>query len=141
MLRGRSAPQADRHAGDQRHAALAAEHEAVFRRLVDELVHRAQREIDHAHLDDRPQSRERHADRRAHDGGLGNRRVDDAARPELLRQPAVLAEDAAAAEVLAERDHVRIGAHRFLQGKAGGLSVGHCGHGIALISTAPRRCR
>jgi hypothetical protein len=113
VLRRRGAPDADRHPDDGRHAALAAEHEAVLRRLVDDLVHRAQREVDHPHLDHRLEPGQRHAHRGADDRGLGDRRVDHALRAEALGlQPAVLAEDAAAAEVLAQRHHARVGLHR-----------------------------
>ena len=49
-------------------------------------------------------------------------------RAELLLQPAVLREDAAAADVLAERDDARIGAHRLGQRGAGGLRVGESRH-------------
>ena len=113
---------------DQRHAALAAEHVAILRRLVDELVHRAQREIDDAHFDDRAQARERHAHGGAHDRRLGDRRVDHALGAELLLQPAVLREDAAASEVLAQRHHVRIGAHRLGERGGGRLRIVHHRH-------------
>jgi hypothetical protein len=115
VLRCRRRPQADRHPRDQRYAALPAEHEAVLRGLVDQLVHRAQREIDHAHFDHRTQARERHADRRAHDRGFRDRRVDHALGAELLLQSPVLRKDAAAAQVLAERHDARIGAHGLAQ--------------------------
>ena len=72
---------------------------------------RAQREVDHAHLDHRPQAGERHADAGADDGGLADRRVDHALGAEALLQALVLPEDAAAAEVFAEHDDARVGLH------------------------------
>ena len=94
-----------------RHARLAAEHEARLRRLVDELVHGAEREIGEAHLDDGPRAHHRRADRGAEDGGFRDRRVGDAVGAELLHQAAVLAEHAAAPEILADRPDVRIAPH------------------------------
>ena len=53
----------------QRHAALAAEHEAILRRLVDDFVDRAQREIGPpAFPPPGAVPGQRHADRGAHDG-------------------------------------------------------------------------
>ena len=111
MLRGGGAPHADRLAHHQRHARLAAEHVARLGGLVDELVHRAEREIGEAHLDDRPRAHHGGADRGAHDAGLRDRRVGDALRPELLDEALVLAEHAAAAEVLADRPDRRVAPH------------------------------
>ena len=131
MLRCRGRPDADGHARHQRHAPLAAEHVAVLRCLVDDLVHGAQREVDDAHLHHRPQARQGHAHGRTHDVGLGDGGVDDAPGTELLRQPTVLAEDAAAAQVLAQRDDVRVGLHGLLQRQCGGRCIGElldCAH-------------
>ena len=111
MLRGGGAPHADRLAHDERHARLAAEHVARLRCLVDELVDGAEREVGEAHLDDRPRAHHGGADRGAHDAGLRDRRVGDALRPELLDEALVLAEHAAAAEVLADRPHGRVAPH------------------------------
>jgi hypothetical protein len=128
VLRGGGAPQPVRHARDERHPALPAEHVARLRRLVHHLVHRAEREVDHAHLDHWFQAVQRHADRRAHDGRFGDRRVDNALRSELLREPAVLSEDPAAADVLAECNDPRIGTHRLRERGARGLGVGEARH-------------
>ena len=128
MLRGGGAPHADRLAHDERHAGLAAEHVARFRRLVDELVDGAEREVGEAHLDDRPRAHHGGADRGAHDAGLRDRRVGDALRPELLDEALVLAEHAAAAEILADRPHGRVAPHLLGDRGAGGLGVAHHRH-------------
>ena len=116
VLRRRAAPQPDRQARHQRHAALPAEHEARLGRLVDDLVHRAQREVDHAHLDHRPEARERHADRRRRGSSASEIGVSiTRAGAELLLQALVLLEDAAAADVLADATTRGSFAHRGLQ--------------------------
>ena len=56
------------------------------------------------------------------------------AAPNSCLQAAVLAENAAVADVLAQRDHVRIRAHRFGQRLAGGLRVAHQRHWPAPVS-------
>ena len=107
---------------------LAAEHVARLRGLVDELVDGAEREVGEAHLDDRPRAHHGGADRGAHDAGLRDRRVGDALRPELLDEALVLAEHAAAAEVLADRPHVgRAASPR--RSRRGRLGVAHHCHG------------
>ncbi len=63
----------------------------------------------------------RGADGRAHDAGLGDRRVDHALGPELLDQPLVLPEHAAATEILAQRPDGRIGPHRLAHREQGRL--------------------
>jgi hypothetical protein len=130
VLRGRCAPDADGHAHHQGHAALAAKHVAVLGRLVDDLVDGAQRKVHHAQLDHGPAAGQRHADGGADDGGLGDRRVDDAPGAEALRQRravrvAVLAEHAAAAQVFAQGDDGGVVFHRLRQGQRGGLRIGH----------------
>ena len=75
-----------RHAHDERHLDLAAEHVADRRRVVDDLVHRQQREVDRHELDDGPQAGHRRADAHADDRVLGDRRVAHALLAELLEQ-------------------------------------------------------
>ena len=75
-----------RHAHDQRHARLAAEHVVDVRRVVDDLVEREQREVDRHQLDDRAQAGHRRADAHADDRVLGDRRVAHALLAELLEQ-------------------------------------------------------
>ena len=61
-----------------------------------------------------PQAVERHADRRADDAVLGERRVDHALGAELVEQALGRAEHAAGlADVLAQHQHVRVAAHAF----------------------------
>src|SRR6266704_2608245 len=101
MLRRRGAPHPRGLANDQWHPTLAAEHVARLGRLIDQLVDGAEREIGKAHLHYRPCADERRADRGTQDRGLGNRRVEDALGTEFLNHSLVLAEDAAAPEILA----------------------------------------
>ena len=108
---------------------LAAEHVARLRCLVDELVDGAEREVGEAHLDDRARAHHGGADRGAHDAGLRDRRVGDALRPELLDEALVLAEHAAAAEVLADRPHRRVAPHLLGDRGARRLGVAHHRHG------------
>ena len=128
VLCGRRVPDADGHAHHHRHAALAAKHEAVFGGLVDDLVHAAQRKINHAHLDHRAQTGQRHANASAQDGGLADGCVDHALSAEARLQALVLAEDAAAAHVLTNHHHVGVGRHLMRQSQGGGFGVSHQRH-------------
>src|SRR5581483_11872907 len=112
VLRGVATAGAALRAHDHRYARLPAEHEAVLRGLMHELVHREAREVDVHELDDRPQAGERRADRRPDDAELADRRLADAGRPEGVEQsrrhlerPAVLG------DVLAHDDDARIALH------------------------------
>ena len=132
VLRGGGAPQPDGHAHDKRHAALAAEHEAVFGGLVHHFVDGAQREINHAQLHHGAQACQGHAHACADDGGLRNGRVHDAFGAKAFCQRlavrivriAVLAEHAAPAQVFAQGEDALIGLHGFSQRQRGGLRVG-----------------
>ena len=85
VLRGRRAPDADRQPRHQRHPALAAEHVAVLRRLVDDFVDRAQREVGDEHPDHRPKPGQRPAPRGAQDGRLGARGAEEGRPGNRLR--------------------------------------------------------
>ena len=86
MLGGDPRGDAVRPAEDDRAAHLAAGHVARLRGRVDDLVDRLHREIEGHELDDRPQAGEAGADPEPGKTLLGDRRVDDAARPEFLQQ-------------------------------------------------------
>ena len=107
-------------AQDEWHRELAARHEVRLRRLVHELVERKREEVDEHDLDHRAQSRLRRADGNAADRRLGDRRVADALRPELLDEPVRGAPRPAFRDVLPEHEHARVGAHRL------GERVGDC---------------
>ena len=59
------------------------------------LIGGAEAEIAVTQFDDRPRAGDGGADRRAHDGRLGDRRIDDAVAAELQLQALILAGDAA----------------------------------------------
>ncbi len=69
-----------------RAAHLAARHVQRLGGGVDDLVHRLHGEVEGHELDDRPQPVHRGADRHAGEAVLGDRRVDDPLRAELVEQ-------------------------------------------------------
>ncbi len=100
-----------RHAHDQRHRRLAAEHVVDVGRVVDDLVEREQREVDRHQLHHRTQAGHRRADAHADDRVLGDRRVAHAALAELLQQAVGDLEGAAEhADVLAHQHHALVAA-------------------------------
>ena len=103
VLCRRGAPHAGRLAHHQRHAPLAAEHVARLCRLIDQLVDGTESKIGEAQLDHGAGADERRTDGGSHDGRFGDGGVEDAPWSELLGEILVLAEDPAAAEILAER--------------------------------------
>ena len=107
-------------AQDEWHRELAARHEVRLRRLVHELVERERQEVDEHDLDHGPQSRLRCADGNAADSRLGDRRVADALRAELLDEPLRGAPRSAFRDVLTEHEYAWVGAHRL------GQRVGDC---------------
>ena len=74
------------HAHHERHPDLAAEHVVDVGGVVDDLVHRQQREVDRHELDDRAQAAHRRADAHPDDRVLGDRRVAHPLLAELLEQ-------------------------------------------------------
>ena len=101
-----------RAAEHDRRAHLAAGHVEGLRRRVDDLVDRLQREVEGHELDDRPQAGEGGADREAGEAVLGDRRVDDAPRPELVEQAlADLVGALVLADLLADQEDVAVAAH------------------------------
>ena len=118
-----------RHAHHQRHLDLAAEHVADRRRVVDDLVHRQQREVDRHELDDGAQAGHRRADAHADDRVLGDRRVAHALLAELLEQAGGDLEGAVEdADVLAHEHDVRVALHLLAQRGVQRLAVAHDGH-------------
>src|SRR5579864_7906352 len=86
MLRRDTRGDAVGTAEDDRRMHLAARHVARLGRRVDQLVHRLHREIERHKLDDRPEAAEGGADAKAGETLLGDRRIDDAPRAELLQE-------------------------------------------------------
>ena len=86
MLRGQLVAGAVGRADHERAAHLAAEHRADLRRVVDDLVHRDEQEVDRHDLDDRALAEHRRADAGADEPLLGDRRVAHAVGAELLEQ-------------------------------------------------------
>src|SRR5712691_379776 len=86
VLRRKLMAGAARHADDQRHLRLAAEHVADLCGVVDDLVVRDQGEVDGHHLDDRSQAEHRRADGAADDHLFRDWCVDDALFAEAIQQ-------------------------------------------------------
>ena len=104
--------------------------EELLRGDGHEVVPRARDEVGELHLGDRAQAHQRRAGRAADDRGLGERRVDDAPRPELLLEPERhLERSAVHADVLAEDEDARVAPHLETQRVRDRLDVGHLGHG------------
>ena len=129
MLSSRCVPDAVGHTRHQRNAALTTKHETVLGGLVDDFVHATQGKVHHPHFNHGAQTRQRHSHTGTHDGGLADRRVDDALATKHLLQALVLAEDAAPAHVFTNHHHVGVGLHFALHCEHGGCGVTHGGHG------------
>ena len=118
-----------RHADHDRHLDLAAEHVADRRGVVDDLVHRQQREVDRHQLDHRAQAEHRRAHSHADDRVLRDRRVAHALLAELLEQSGGDLEGALEdADVLAHEEDVLVLVHLLAQGLVEGLAIAHGGH-------------
>ncbi|MPN63423.1 hypothetical protein SDC9_211182 [bioreactor metagenome] len=105
------------------HRALAAEHVARLRGLVDQRIHGQRDEVHEHDFDDGLQAGERRAHGRRGDRRFGNRRVDHAFFAELLQQPACGLERAARMrDILAHHDHRGVLCH------AVGHGLGDCVH-------------
>ena len=87
MLGGDAGGRAVRSAEHDRRTHLAAGHIERLGRRIDDLVDRLHGEVEGHELDDRLQAGHRRADADAGEAVLGDRRVDHAARAELLQQP------------------------------------------------------
>ena len=116
---------ADHH----RHVDLAAGEVVHLGRVLDDLVGCLEGEVPGHHLDDRAHAGHGHADRRAGEAALGNRRVDHALRSEAVDQ-AVRDEVGATvnADVLAHDDDTFIALHLVRHRGAERLSIGDYRH-------------
>ncbi len=85
VLGGQLLAAAGRHANDNRHVELAARHVQQRGRVVENLVGGQHAEVAGHDLDDGPHAGQRRADAGAGEDRLGQRRVADALRAELLR--------------------------------------------------------
>ena len=86
MLRGAARAAADRGPEQDRKLGLAAEHVVDLGRLVNDLIHRHERECHQPPVDDRAVSRSGGADRHAGQRTFRDRRVAHAPVAELLQQ-------------------------------------------------------
>ena len=87
MLRGDPGGDAVRAAEHDRRRHLAARHIAGLGGRVDQLVHRLHREVEGHELDDRPEAGKSGANTKPGEALLGDRRVDDPARPNSCNSP------------------------------------------------------
>ena len=111
-----------------------------LRNLADDLIERRVHEAIELDLDDGAEPAEREPDGGPHDAGLGQRRVDDALRTELVEEPVRDAEHAAElADVLAHHEHAVVVGHRAPQTLVDGLRHGELRHRPAPWSEKPAR--
>ena len=97
--------------------------------MIGKLVDRRIDEAGELDLRDRPEALRGEADGKSGDRRLGERRVEDAVRPEALQQPIGGAEDAAVdADILAEHEDTLIFRHRPREGEVDGLDEADFGH-------------
>jgi hypothetical protein len=121
MLGGRPQPCPRRGPHREWHARLAAEHVAELRGLVEQRVQAHAEEVHEHDFRHGTQTRGRRAHRHAEEAHLADRRVEDALRAEGFVEPlrgahdsaprfldALILAAAAAGDVLAQQDHVRI---------------------------------
>jgi hypothetical protein len=125
------ASDAVRHAQHQRTVDLAAEHVARLGDLVGHLVHRARDEVGEMHVDHRDEAGHRRPHRRAHDRGLGDRRVQHSIGTELVDQPPGDPERHTEHDVLADAVHARIAPHLLPERQPERISEIHHRHGRA----------
>ena len=108
-----------RAAEDDRRAHLAARHVERLGGRIDDLVDRLHGEVEGHEFDDRLQPGHRRADADAGKAVLGDRRVDDAPRPEFLQQALRdLVGALVLGDLLAHDEDVRVAAHLFGHGVA-----------------------
>src|SRR5205823_3089110 len=102
---------------------------ALLRGDGDELVPRARDEVRELHLGDWAQAHDRGAGAAADDGGLGERRVDDAPGAKLLLEAERDLEGAAVdADVFADQEDPLVTSHLGAQPVGNCLQIGEFGH-------------
>ena len=116
------------HPQGERTGDLATEHVPALGDLIGDLVHGAGHEVGEVHVHHREKAGHRGAQGGAHDGGLGDRRVEHALRPELLRQPFGHAEGHAEHDVLADAVHARVASHLLAEREVERLAKIHDRH-------------
>src|SRR5437764_6092058 len=118
---------ARREADDHRHRSSGAP--TLLRGDRDELVPGARDEVGELHLRDRAEPHDRSAGAAADDGGLGERCIDDAPRPELLLEAERDLEGAAVdADVLADEEHALVAPHLRAETVRDRLEIGQLWH-------------
>ena len=135
---------AGRHAHDDRAGELAVGAIAQPRRFRDDLVIGRIDIVGELHLDAGAQPIGGHADRRADDAKLADRRVEAATGSVFLLQALRAAEHAAEiADILAEDDDVVVARHGHIHRAADRLDHGHPRHGLdpRLLALAPQMRR
>ena len=121
---------ARRHANGDRRREIARGAMPQASGLRDHLVVGRIHVVGELDLDARPQAIGGHADGRADDAALVDRRVEAARTAIFLLQSLGAAEDAAEiANVLAKHDHVVVARHHHVMCVANGLDHRHSGHG------------
>ena len=126
MLCGELVAGAVGRSDDQWAAHLAAEHRADLGRVVDDLVHRDEQEVQRHDLHDRALAEHRGADAGAHEALLGDRGVAHAVGPELVEQTrGDLVGAVEDADLLAHHEDALVARELLAQRKAQGLAVGH----------------
>jgi hypothetical protein len=116
---------AARHPQHHRHGHLAAEHVVDLRRVVDDLVHRDDREVHGHQLDHGAQAGHRRPHPQAHEPGLADRRVDDPLLAELAQQAAGDLERALVLrDVLAHHEDALVALHLLAHRLGQRLAVG-----------------
>src|SRR6202140_5020284 len=115
-----------------------------FRDHVADLVEGAADEVHELKFGDGAHAGERRSEGRAHDGGLGNRGVDDALGAEAVDETVGDFEGAAVdADVFAEAEDRRVAVHFFPDSLTDGFEVGEWGHGyctaVRSVSSRARR--
>lgn len=110
--------------GDRRRRS-PRRHEPQFGGVVDQLVRGDADEVHDHDLGDRQQSVDRGADRRADDGRLRYRGVEDAVVSVLRRESGRRAPKPRIGDVLAEQEHPVVGRHRLVQREVERLAHRH----------------
>ena len=126
MLGGVASPGAALRSEHHRDTGLPAEHEAVLRGLVHDLVHRKAGEVDVHELNDRAETGQGGTDGRPDDPDLADRRLADPSGPELVEEAGGNLESAAVlGDVFADHDDPFVTLHLEAKRVAERLVVEH----------------